>query len=190
MLTTPLLLIVPTLVFRMLGAFGVRRFDTWRVSFAHGLAVMLVFTGLAHFVPDTVDAMPSHDDLVAMVPAFVPFPGATVYLTGVLELLGAAGLVVTGTRRAAGLGLAALFVVMFPANVHAAVSDIPLNGDPATPLWFRIPEQIVFIAVAVWVSGVTVSDMREKLWGSPRNGDEFDQRSSTGLGREQGERLS
>ncbi|NEW40131.1 hypothetical protein GV794_13135 [Nocardia cyriacigeorgica] len=155
MFTTPLLLIVPTLSFRALGALGVSRFATWRVSFAHGLAVMLVSTGIAHFIPDSIEAMPSHDDLAAMVPELVPFPAATVYLTGVLELLGAAGLVVTRTRRYAGLGLAALFVLMFPANVHAAVADIPLNGDPATPLWFRIPEQIVFVAVALWVSGVS-----------------------------------
>ncbi|MCC3331412.1 DoxX family protein [Nocardia abscessus] len=160
MFTTPLLLIIPTLSFRVLGAFGVRRFATWRVSFAHGLAVMLLSTGIAHFIPDTVDAMPSHDDLAAMVPAFVPFPDLMVYLTGVLELLGAAGLVSTRTRRYAGLGLAVLFILMLPANVHAAVSDIPLNGDPATPLWFRIPEQIVFIAIALWASGVTVANLR------------------------------
>jgi len=44
---------------------------------------------------------------------------------------------------------------MFPANVHAAVEEIPLNGDPATPLWFRAPEQVLFIAVALWASGIT-----------------------------------
>ncbi|MEV6430535.1 hypothetical protein [Nocardia sp. NPDC051463] len=73
MFTTPLLLIAATLSFRMLGVVGVRRFATWRVSFAHGLAVMLIVTGIAHFIPDTVDAMPSDDDLVAMVPASFPF---------------------------------------------------------------------------------------------------------------------
>ncbi|MGS2809763.1 DoxX family protein [Nocardia sp. MW-W600-9] len=160
MLTTPLLLLVPALVFRVLGAVGVRRFATWRVAFAHGLAVMLVFTGIAHFLPDSVEAMPSRDDLAAMVPGFVPFPEAMVLLTGVLELLGAAGLVFARTRRYAGLGLAVLFVLMLPANVHAAVSDIPLNGKPATPLWFRVPEQLVFIAIAVWAAGVRLSDRR------------------------------
>lgn len=150
-----MLLSIPTLAFRLLGAVGVRRFADWRTSTAHGLAVMLVFTGAAHFVPDSVTVMPSHGDMVAMVPPFVPFPSQAVYATGVLELLGALGLVLARTRTAAGIGLSVLFVLMFPANVYAAVENVPLNGDPATPLWFRIPEQIVFIAVALWAAGVT-----------------------------------
>jgi uncharacterized membrane protein len=83
-----------------------------------------------------------------------------VYLTGVLELLGAAGLFRTRTRRAAGLGLTALFVVMLPANIYAAVSDIPFNGAPATPLWARIPEQALYIGAALWAAGVLRSTRR------------------------------
>jgi uncharacterized membrane protein len=99
---------------------------------------------------------PTHADLVPMVPPFVPFPDAMVYLTGVLELLGALGLVLAATRRPAGIALAALFVVMLPANIHAALADIPLDGAAATPLWARIPEQFVYIAVALWAAGLRV----------------------------------
>ncbi|GGR55896.1 DoxX family protein [Streptomyces roseolus] len=154
MFGTLMLLAVPALLFRLLGALGVGRFATWRVSALHGLAVMLVFTASAHFVPSGLGPMPGHQDLVAMVPSFVPFPRFTVYATGVLELAGAAGLVREATRPAAGLGLAVLFVLMLPANVHAAVSGIGLNGEPATPLWFRIPEQVLFIALALWAAHV------------------------------------
>ncbi|WP_067475215.1 DoxX family protein [Actinomadura hibisca] len=150
MFDTLLLLFGPWLGFRLLGLLGVARFATWRVSGAHALAAMLVCTGTAHFMPDSVTVMPSHADMTAMVPPFVPFPDLMVYATGVLELLGALGLVRTATRPVAGIGLVVLFVVMFPANVYAAIEDVPLNGDPATPLWFRIPEQLVFIAVALW----------------------------------------
>jgi uncharacterized membrane protein len=147
-----LLLLVPWLAFRAAGALGVTRFAGWRSSAAHALAVMLVFTGAAHFVPDSVTVMPSHDDLTAMVPPFVPAPDLMVYATGVLELAGAAGLVLRATRRLAGRCLALLFVCLIPANIHAAAAGIPLNGDPATPLWFRIPEQAVYIAVALWAT--------------------------------------
>ncbi|MFP1624410.1 hypothetical protein ACLB9X_04185 [Streptomyces sp. 5K101] len=150
MFGTLMLIAVPTLLLRLLGAFGVGRFATWRVSVLHGLAVMLMCTASAHFVPSAIGPMPGHHDLVAMVPPFVPFPRLAVYATGVLELLGAAGLVREATRPAAGLGLAVLFVLMLPANIHAAVAQIPFNGEPATPLWFRIPEQVVFIGVALW----------------------------------------
>lgn len=151
-------LVVSLLVFRLLGALGVRRFGTWRVSAAHALAAMLVLTASAHFVPADVTFMPNHADMVRMVPPFVPFPSFMVYASGVLELLGAAGLVLTGTRRAAGISLAVLFVLLLPANVHAALSDTPFGGEAATPLWLRIPEQVLYIAIALWAARATVSD--------------------------------
>jgi uncharacterized membrane protein len=147
-MTTPVL-IIALLVLRGLGALGVRRFATWTASGAHALAVMLVMTASAHFVPAGVTVMPTHADLVAMVPPFVPAPGLTVYATGVLELLGAIGLVLTRTRRAAGFGLAVLFLLLLPANVYAAVADVPFHGEAASPLWQRIPEQVLYIGVAL-----------------------------------------
>ncbi|MEU1983943.1 hypothetical protein [Nocardia sp. NPDC019395] len=152
MFGTLMLFVAPTLALRLLGVLGVRRFATWRVAAAHGLAFLFTMTGLAHFMPDSVTVMPSHNDLAAMVPSAIPFAHFAVYATGVLELAGAAGLVFAATRRWAGIGLAALLVVMIPANIHAAVEDIPLNGEPPTPLWFRIPEQIVYFVLALWVS--------------------------------------
>ncbi|WP_084958109.1 hypothetical protein [Thermoactinospora rubra] len=148
----PAVLVAATLTFRLLGALGARRWATWHASAAHGLAVMLVLTACAHFVPESVTVMPNHADLVRMVPPFVPFPSATVYLTGVLELAGAAGLVAPATRRAAGLALALLFVALLPANVYAAVSETPFAGEAATPLWRRVPEQALYIAVALWAA--------------------------------------
>ena len=148
----PLVLVLTTLVFRALGALGVRRFATWPACAAHGMAVMLLLTASAHFVPAEVTAMPNHADMVRMVPPFLPFADALVYLTGILELLGAAGLVITATRWAAGYALAALFVALLPANIHAAVADVPFAGGEATPLWQRIPEQILYLTVAVWVA--------------------------------------
>jgi uncharacterized membrane protein len=146
-------LVLAALGFRALGALGVRRFASWPVSAAHGMATMLLLTASAHFVPASVTAMPNHADMVRIVPPFLPFADALVYLTGVLELLGAVGLVLTATRWAAGLGLAALFVTLLPANVYEAVADISCaNGEAATPLWQRIPEQILYIAVVLWVA--------------------------------------
>ncbi|WP_433437657.1 DoxX family protein [Nonomuraea sp. CA-141351] len=141
-----IVLLVATLAFRLSRA---KRFDTWRVSAAHGLAVMLVVTAGAHFVPAGVTFMPNHADMVAMVPPFVPFPTLMVYLTGVLELAGAVGLVLEKTRKAAGICLALLFVGLLPANVYAA-----LAGQDVTPLWQRIPEQVVYIAIALWAAGI------------------------------------
>ncbi|MFF0265932.1 hypothetical protein [Kribbella sp. NPDC004536] len=148
----PLVLILGTAGFRALGSFGVRRFTMWPAAAAHAMAVMLVLTASAHFVPPSVTVMPNHADMVRMVPPFLPSADALVYLTGVLELLGAAGLVIAATRKPAGYALAALFVALLPANIHAAVAHVPFAGGEATPLWQRIPEQILYLAVALWVA--------------------------------------
>jgi uncharacterized membrane protein len=147
-----LVLVLALLSFRLLGALGLRRFAAWPATAAHAMALMLVVTASAHFVPAGVTVMPNHADLVRMVPPLVPFPDAMVYLTGVLELLGALGLVLTTTRWAAGLSLAALFVLLLPANIYAAVAGVPFSGEDATPLWLRIPEQVAYIAVALWIA--------------------------------------
>ncbi|MBC7212369.1 MAG: hypothetical protein H5U33_20370, partial [Pseudomonas sp.] len=70
--------------FRALGALGVTRFASWSASAAHALAIMLVMTGTAHFMPASVTVMPNYADMVAMVPPFVPFPGFMVLASGVL----------------------------------------------------------------------------------------------------------
>lgn len=150
--TTLFVLLVALLVFRGLGVVGVRRFASWPVSAAHAMAVMLLMTASAHFMPDSVKAMPGFSDMVAMIPPFVPFPEVMVIVTGVLELAAAVGLVLGRTRWLAGMALILLFVVMTPANIHAALNDVSLNGDPATPLLIRIPEQVLYIAVAWWAT--------------------------------------
>jgi uncharacterized membrane protein len=159
----PLVLVLSTLVFRALGALGVQRFATWPVSAAHGMALMLLFTASAHFVPAGVTVMPNHADMTRMVPPFLPFADALVYITGVLELLGAVGLVIAATRWAAGYALAALFVSLLPANIHAAVADVPFAGGEATPLWQRIPEQILYLAVALWVARASRTPMNSTI---------------------------
>lgn len=141
--------ITALLAFRGLGTAGVRRFTTWRVSAAHALAIMLLLTASAHFVPPSVTVMPNQSDMIAMVPPQLPFPETLVLITGALELLGAAGLALARTRRLAALCLALLFTAMTPANIHAALD--PAQVD-ATSLWLRMPQQALYISCALWVA--------------------------------------
>jgi uncharacterized membrane protein len=66
---------------------------------------MLGLTGIAHFAP----AMRA--DLVAIVPPRLPAPGLLVTSTGVLELLGAVGLLLPVTRTAAAACLLLLLML-------------------------------------------------------------------------------
>ncbi len=133
------------LVFRTAGALGVQALATWRDSARYALAVMFVFTGVAHF---------NHlkNELARMVPRIFPRPLLIVYATGVLEFLGALGLMLPRFRSVAAICLIALLIAMFPANVKAAVESLVLLGKPATPLWLRLPAQLLFIGLLWWSS--------------------------------------
>jgi uncharacterized membrane protein len=130
-------------VFRAIGAAGADSLASWQHSARYALAVMFVFTSTAHFSK-------MKQDLVLMIPSYFPRPLLIVYITGVLELLGAAGLVLPQFCRLAGICLIALLIGMFISNVNAAQKGVTLRGRPVTPLWLRIPMQILFIALLWW----------------------------------------
>ena len=106
---------------------------------------MFVVTGVAHFVN------PLRRDLIAIVPPRLPAPGLLVTVTGVLELLGAAGLLYPPTR-VGGCGVASvvLMLAMFPANVYASRMPNPPKSM-TTRLPLRTVEQIVFVGAALVV---------------------------------------
>jgi uncharacterized membrane protein len=124
---------------------GVGLFSTWQVSAAWALAVMFLFTASAHFTK-------TREDLIGIVPKAFPNPRFLMHLTGVLEVLGAVGLLVPATRSVASLGLALLPVAMFPANANASRKEVELRGKAPTPLWLRTPMQLLFIGMTQWVA--------------------------------------
>ena len=142
-----LTLVLGTLAARAAGWVGIAYVDSWPSAIAVGLAAMFVLTGVAHFVN------PLRRDLIAIVPPRLPAPALLVTVTGVLELLGAAGLLYPPTRMAAAVGLFALMVVMFPANVHAARMPHPPQSM-TTRLDVRTAEQVLFLAAAAVVVGL------------------------------------
>jgi uncharacterized membrane protein len=130
-------LVVGSLGARMSGLMGVDPLDSWPAALRVGLALMFTATGLAHFIG-------MRRELIAMVPAQLPRPGLLVTVTGVLELVGAVGLLIPATARPAALCLAALMIMMFPANLHLARTGRDVDFvDRTTP---RTILQIVFVA--------------------------------------------
>jgi uncharacterized membrane protein len=138
-----IVLLVSWLVFRAMGAAGVQVVASWQDSARYALVVMFVFSATAHFNQ-------MKHDLARMIPAYFPRPLLLIYITGVLELLGAAGLMLPPFRKLAGLGLIALLVGLFIANVNAAQKGVTLRGKPPTPLWLRTPMQILFVVLLWW----------------------------------------
>ncbi len=142
----PLLtLLLGSLAARVVGWLGVDYVDSWPRAIAVGLAAMFVLTGVAHFV------QPLRGDMIAIVPPRLPAPALLVTITGVLELLGAVGLLIPATRVAAAVCLFLLMVAMFPANVHAARMPNPPKSMTSR-LDVRTAEEAVYLAAAVVVA--------------------------------------
>jgi uncharacterized membrane protein len=133
------------IILRAIGWLGVKQLASWRDAARYALVIMILFTAAAHFTS-------MKHDLVAMIPASLPRGLWVIYLTGVLEIAGAIGLVIPRLRRVAAICLVLLLVAMFPANVNAALNEIPLRGRAPTPLWLRLPMQVLFIWMLWWTS--------------------------------------
>ena len=142
----PLLtLLLGSLAARVVGWLGVDYVDTWPRAIAVGLAAMFVLTGVAHFV------QPLRGDMIAIVPPRLPAPALLVTITGVLELLGAVGLLIPATRVAAAVCLFLLMVAMFPANVYAARMPHPPRSMTSR-LDVRTAEEAAYLTAAVVVA--------------------------------------
>src|SRR5436309_2284735 len=121
-----------------------RRWSALRSALRVALAVLFVTAGTLHFV------IPS--PFAQIVPPYLPCPLALVYVSGAGEVLGGCGVLVPRLRRAAGWGLIALLVAVFPANLHMALGDVHVDGHATPPvlLWLRLPLQLVFAAWVWW----------------------------------------
>ncbi|WP_110515985.1 DoxX family protein [Herpetosiphon llansteffanensis] len=109
------------------------------------LASFMLGVGVLHFT--------NPKPFVEIVPPSLPRPRSLVYLSGVFEILGGLGLLLPGVRRKAGLGLMALYLAVFPANIQMLRQNAPLFGKQRPfLLWLRLPFQPLLIWLAWWVS--------------------------------------
>jgi uncharacterized membrane protein len=109
------------------------------------MAAMLLFTSMGHFAFAKGMAM--------MIPDFIPYKTAMVYLTGIIEIVAAIGLLIPAVRVLAGWLLIIFFILLLPANIQAAIKQLDFqkgtfDGSGLNYLWLRVPLQLLFIA---WV---------------------------------------
>ena len=145
----PFIVLVTLFVFLyILGHFRIPVAFGWWTSLRFALAGMFLLTVSAHWGK-------RRPDLIRMVPTSFPRPDLLITVTGVLEILGAVGLMLTNVAPYAALGLASMLVAVFPANIHAARQRLTIAGRPVEALLPRALLQIVFLAatIAVFVAG-------------------------------------
>ncbi|MFB9080207.1 hypothetical protein ACFFLS_12060 [Flavobacterium procerum] len=146
----PLIVLLLVFVFALFGTKIFRGIYDFSFSGRVAMSGMLVFTAVGHFV--------FTKGMTMMLPEFIPFKKEAVYLTGIIEIVFAIGLFLPNLRLISALLLIAFFILVFPANIFAAVKHIDyqkgtFDGNDLTYLWFRLPLQILFI-VWTYLSGI------------------------------------
>jgi len=110
-------------------------------------ALFFLVAGILHFV--------KVESFAAIVPPFLPFPKMIVWVTGIMEMVFAIGLLLPKYRKLSGFWLAPFLLAVLPANIYMAMYNIPMGDTVASPtaLWVRVALQFPLIALILWASG-------------------------------------
>ncbi|GAB3499872.1 hypothetical protein GCM10027341_24070 [Spirosoma knui] len=130
----------------------------WVTQFNYLLSVRndMLLAAMVMFVMIGISHLRKLEQMMYMVPKFMPSAHMMVLLSGVAEIGLGIGLLFAQTRTLAAWGLILLLIAIFPANINVAVHNLPPPGGlPAKPwyIWSRLlfqPVYILWIVYAVW----------------------------------------
>jgi uncharacterized membrane protein len=109
-----------------------------------GLGLAFLFFALGHFV--------QADQMVRLVPPFVPFRSELIFMTGLLEIVIAILLFIPSTRRYGAVAAFAVLILFFPANVYGALNAADYGGHALGPIYLliRLPLQLLLLFWTYW----------------------------------------
>ena len=103
------------------------------------VSALFLTSGVSHFLLTRF--------FVAIMPPYLPLPYAAVYVSGVLEILGAIGLLLPAHRHAAGIGLFVLTILVTPANLHMALNPQLFPAFSKSLLYWRLVAQVGLLSL-------------------------------------------
>jgi uncharacterized membrane protein len=102
------------------------------------LGILFVTAGSLHLVMPQI--------YVKIMPPYIPAHLPLVYISGVCEMLGGAGLLFPPLIRViAAWGLVALLIAVMPANIYMVTDHARFPSIPLWALWLRLPLQLPLI---------------------------------------------
>ena len=109
-----------------------------------GLSFFFIYFGVDHFI--------NPDFYLSIMPPSFPMHLEAVYISGLFEILGGIGVLLSKTRKLAGWGLFALLIAVYPANIYMALTPEAFPEIPLSALYFRLILQFLFF---YWAYSVT-----------------------------------
>jgi uncharacterized membrane protein len=112
------------------------------------MAAFYIAAGVMHFV--------SPEAYRPMMPPYLPWHEALIFLSGVAELGLGIAVLFPALRPWAAWGIILLLIAIFPANVHIALHNVPVFGaaeGAGVWNWVRLPVQGLLILWAWWYTG-------------------------------------
>ena len=100
------------------------------------------FGGISHFTNVAF--------FMAIMPPYVPYPLAAVYVSGVFEVLLAIGILIPATRKWSGNLLMLLTLAVTPANVHMWLHPELFPDVSPTALSVRLVVQVLLLMLIWW----------------------------------------
>jgi uncharacterized membrane protein len=88
---------------------------------------------------------------LALMPPYIPWPLAMVYISGAAEILGGIGVLVPDgfvfqhTRVAAAWGIVALLIAVSPVHINMCLHPEQFTSIPLWVIWLRLPLQVPLI---------------------------------------------
>lgn len=103
---------------------------------------LFVLAGANHFF---------HTDFyVSIMPAYLPWHTALVYISGAAEIVLGVMLLFRRVEKLAAWGMIVLMIAVTPVHIQMALHPELYPGYSPTALWMRLAFQGVLIALAFW----------------------------------------
>jgi uncharacterized membrane protein len=136
------IVILLALGLRLLGGLEMIEIGSWLEAARWATGMTFIMMGAAHFTP-------LRHDVVRLVPPSVRKPLLVVAVLGVWQILGGLGLL-TAARQIWAVALIVLLLIKLPANIRIARESLSLKGRWATSPAWRVPAQLLWLALVLW----------------------------------------
>ena len=108
----------------------------WKKLALFSFSIFFISAGIDHFT--------NKEFYLSIMPPAFPLHLEAVYISGFFEILGGIGLLFARLRKIAALGLLALLISVYPANIYMALNADAFMSISIELLYFRLALQFLF----------------------------------------------